>query len=316
MRTRRQRDDQGSAARGRQPAPGYAGRDARGRPPERDHRRRLHRPRRHLPDARRPPRRRAARAASRSRRRGTRSRSATRAHALARRATGRELLVLTSHLEASLLDDDGAVRDLAAAIAEHEELVQARPTARPPGRPGPQRRARDPAGVGLAARDAPLRRVRARAGAGRVRAPQRGGAGAGPGRCPRAPAVSLRGSRGARDHRRAPRGRDLQARQAADPSERDKGRSGPLLRPDRRGDASPHRRPPAQLRALSRRHRGPQDLSSSTPAAISRTGSKWWRCRSPGGRSSTWSRPSRRRWSTWQTRRASPSTAGRAAPTS
>jgi hypothetical protein len=42
---------------------------------------------------------------------------------LARRATRRELLVLTAHLETSLLDDDGATRDLGAAIADHEELV-------------------------------------------------------------------------------------------------------------------------------------------------------------------------------------------------
>jgi hypothetical protein len=45
---------------------------------------------------------------------------------LARRATRRELLVLTSHLEVSLLDDDGATSDLAAVTAQHEELVQAR----------------------------------------------------------------------------------------------------------------------------------------------------------------------------------------------
>jgi hypothetical protein len=45
----------------------------------------------------------------------------------ARRATRRELLVLTSHLELSLLDEDGAVSDLGSAIAEHEQLVQAHP---------------------------------------------------------------------------------------------------------------------------------------------------------------------------------------------
>jgi hypothetical protein len=54
---------------------------------------------------------------------------------LARRATRRELLVLTSHLEASLLDEDGALRDMAAAIAQHDELVQARPTGDRPGDP-------------------------------------------------------------------------------------------------------------------------------------------------------------------------------------
>ncbi len=46
---------------------------------------------------------------------------------LARRATRRELLVLTCHLEASLLDEDRATSDLSAAIAEHEELLQGRP---------------------------------------------------------------------------------------------------------------------------------------------------------------------------------------------
>ncbi len=46
----------------------------------------------------------------------------------ARRATRRELLVLTSHLELSLLADDGAPSDLGAAITQHEELVQTRPT--------------------------------------------------------------------------------------------------------------------------------------------------------------------------------------------
>ncbi len=53
----------------------------------------------------------------------------------ARRATRRELVVLTAHLEASLLDDDGAARDLGAAIAQHEELVQARPRSDRPGDP-------------------------------------------------------------------------------------------------------------------------------------------------------------------------------------
>ncbi len=41
----------------------------------------------------------------------------------ARRATERELLILTSHLEASLLADDGPAPDLPAAMAEHRELV-------------------------------------------------------------------------------------------------------------------------------------------------------------------------------------------------
>jgi hypothetical protein len=52
----------------------------------------------------------------------------------ARRATQRELLVLTTQLEASLLDDEAPVSDLAAAIAEHEALVASR------DRPGDQDR--------------------------------------------------------------------------------------------------------------------------------------------------------------------------------
>ncbi len=52
---------------------------------------------------------------------------------LARRATRRELLVLTSHLEASLLEGDGATSDLGAAIAQHQELLQARPASEHPG---------------------------------------------------------------------------------------------------------------------------------------------------------------------------------------
>ena len=54
---------------------------------------------------------------------------------LARRATRRELLVLTSHLEVSLLDDDRASSDLGAAMAQHEELIQARPADDRPGDP-------------------------------------------------------------------------------------------------------------------------------------------------------------------------------------
>ena len=49
---------------------------------------------------------------------------------VARRATRRELLVLTSHLEVSLLDDDLS-SDLGAAPVQHEELVPARPADRP-----------------------------------------------------------------------------------------------------------------------------------------------------------------------------------------
>jgi hypothetical protein len=45
---------------------------------------------------------------------------------LARRATERELLILRTHLEASLLADDGPSPDLAAAMAEHRELIARR----------------------------------------------------------------------------------------------------------------------------------------------------------------------------------------------
>ena len=44
----------------------------------------------------------------------------------ARRATRRELLVLITQLEASLLDDEAPASDLAAAIAEHQTLVASR----------------------------------------------------------------------------------------------------------------------------------------------------------------------------------------------
>jgi hypothetical protein len=57
----------------------------------------------------------------------------------ARRATDRELLILKSHLEASLLEDDAPVGELAAARREHEQLISRRApeTARPtPERPG------------------------------------------------------------------------------------------------------------------------------------------------------------------------------------
>jgi hypothetical protein len=40
-----------------------------------------------------------------------------------RRASERELLILRTHLEASLLEDDGPDPELAAAIAEHRELI-------------------------------------------------------------------------------------------------------------------------------------------------------------------------------------------------
>jgi hypothetical protein len=44
----------------------------------------------------------------------------------ARRATERELLILRTHLEASLLEEDGPAADLRVAMAEHRELVARR----------------------------------------------------------------------------------------------------------------------------------------------------------------------------------------------
>jgi hypothetical protein len=44
----------------------------------------------------------------------------------ARLATRRELLVLTSHLETSLLDDEGPASDFRAAISDHRELLARR----------------------------------------------------------------------------------------------------------------------------------------------------------------------------------------------
>jgi len=43
-----------------------------------------------------------------------------------RRATRRELLILSTHLEASLLDEDGPAPDLSEALAEHRQLVAQR----------------------------------------------------------------------------------------------------------------------------------------------------------------------------------------------
>jgi hypothetical protein len=54
--------------------------------------------------------------------------------AKARRATERELLILKTHLEASLLQDDAPVGELAAARREHEQLMARRQADRP--RPG------------------------------------------------------------------------------------------------------------------------------------------------------------------------------------
>jgi hypothetical protein len=66
-------------------------------------------------------------------------------HARARRATERELLILRSHLEASLLGEDAPVSELAAARREHLDLM-ARRQAQPEPAPdtadhrSPQRR--------------------------------------------------------------------------------------------------------------------------------------------------------------------------------
>ena len=49
----------------------------------------------------------------------------------ARRATERELLILRTQLEASLLDDGGPAPDLTAAMAAHRRLVAQRPQPRP-----------------------------------------------------------------------------------------------------------------------------------------------------------------------------------------
>jgi hypothetical protein len=60
----------------------------------------------------------------------------------ARRATERELLVLTSHLEASLLAAEGPDPDFGAAITEHRELVSNRPAHGPAGESEPSEPAR------------------------------------------------------------------------------------------------------------------------------------------------------------------------------
>jgi hypothetical protein len=59
----------------------------------------------------------------------------------ARRATQRELLVLTTQLEASLLDDEAPASDLAAAITAHKALMAARPDRALEPRPGDPDRA-------------------------------------------------------------------------------------------------------------------------------------------------------------------------------
>src|SRR5204863_2189148 len=58
----------------------------------------------------------------------------------ARQATERELLVLKTHLEASLLEDDGPSPELARAMGEHRALVAQRSEGHKPGRAEPDRR--------------------------------------------------------------------------------------------------------------------------------------------------------------------------------
>jgi hypothetical protein len=55
----------------------------------------------------------------------------------ARRATERELLVLTAQLEASLLEDFGPASDLGAAIADHQSLLASRGRPDDPARERP-----------------------------------------------------------------------------------------------------------------------------------------------------------------------------------
>jgi hypothetical protein len=62
-----------------------------------------------------------------------------------RRATARELRVLTAHLEASLLAEEDAGHDLAEAIASHRRLVASRQPS--PDRPGDAHRAPELASV-------------------------------------------------------------------------------------------------------------------------------------------------------------------------
>ncbi len=60
-----------------------------------------------------------------------------------RRATERELRVLITHLEASLLDEELPQTELAAAIASHEQLVARREAERDRPRPGDRDRSRE-----------------------------------------------------------------------------------------------------------------------------------------------------------------------------
>jgi hypothetical protein len=62
--------------------------------------------------------------------------------ATARRASERELLILRTHLEASLLADDGPSPELAVAMAEHRALVAERERRTRPGDPDRSRELR------------------------------------------------------------------------------------------------------------------------------------------------------------------------------
>jgi hypothetical protein len=63
-----------------------------------------------------------------------------------RRASERELLILATHLEASLLAEEGPAPGLAGAIAEHRELVARRPAT--PAQPDRAHRPGDSGGPG------------------------------------------------------------------------------------------------------------------------------------------------------------------------
>ena len=174
----------------------------------------------------------------------------------ARRATRRELLVLITQLEASLLDDEAPASDLAAAIAEHKTLVASR---QPTRRSGPRSRAAHASRLGVDASDAPLRRVRACDGAARA---------------PNAPDRRTRASRRERmtDIRAGRRRRrDIASRQGAVPGHH-QARPRSLLRGHRRHHAPAGRRSAAELRALSGRHRRQQDLPAARLQALSGLG--------------------------------------------
>jgi hypothetical protein len=60
-----------------------------------------------------------------------------------RRATERELLILTAHLEASILDEEAVDSELAAAIADHRRLATGPRPERASRRPGDPDRSRE-----------------------------------------------------------------------------------------------------------------------------------------------------------------------------